>query len=153
MRIDLLTILADKLDTIPPSKFNIAIWFETSWFGFKKCGCAIGWATQMSEFNAEGLTLSLYGTPRLCRNGETSYSSDACVELFEMTLAQASSLFCPSGYDCRNANAASGVTPSMIATKIRRMIQIEQMKQGELIKSRIVEQPDVKSVLKQLKSA
>lgn len=64
MNKELLLLVAAKLETLPPERFDYSIWVGREWRGMPDIGCgapacALGWATTIPEIAAKGLALRL----------------------------------------------------------------------------------------------
>jgi len=66
-----LRVLADFLDTVPPHKFDIGLyWCRSS-------ACALGWATKIPAFAAAGYRLDADDVPGLNSNGNKAFEDAA----------------------------------------------------------------------------
>ena len=132
--------LAAMLASVPDEKFNIESWrmdetgnengeeledaklLDT---GCGTCGCAIGWACAMPEFQAEGLTWALNG-PGLLEGDALSYGGwDAVKEFFDLDHQQAQHLFSGSEYG-EDRFDGPGVTPWDVSERIRKVVAGEE---------------------------
>lgn len=127
MRLDRLTMLADKLDIVPPEHFDINVFVYHN-----KCGtvaCAMGHAAMMPEFQALGLSLTYHSPPHLAsiqfrRNGELYYDAVAAQHFFDLAGEQVKSLFFPTGYMHMHGRCHPNPQPGPkdVAAKIRRLV-------------------------------
>ena len=110
-----LLLLADKLDQLPPGRFDYRRWVANDWDGSSKlesCGsmaCALGWATTIPELQEAGLCLvklNEYGTSTVCLQSElddvlsekissTFCVDNACLEVFDLDDVETEYLFIP----------------------------------------------------------
>lgn len=125
MNIRRLNILADFLETVPPARFNIAAWEITpaeAECGF--AGCALGWATKIPAFQAEGLHMHNPGTDYAApevkdESGHEARGFSCAQTFFELSDWQADHLFYgvtyPNYEDCPP-------TPADVVVRIREMV-------------------------------
>lgn len=140
-----LTKLATLLGSVPDEKFNIQSWRATE-HGSEggdevndehlldtscgTCGCAIGWACAMPEFQAQGLVWTSTG-PAL-RNAEGVYRAggwNAVNEFFDIDHDESRNLFSANSYEDEDKwrSEDSPVTPWDVAQRIH-----EVVKRGEV---------------------
>ncbi len=117
--------LADFLETVPPSRFNLKHWQEEkahpvigNFLPYDRCGfagCAMGWAVHAKLF--PGLTLAVVPnglmTPEICYKGATNMDAAGLV----FGLKEGSFLFHSDSY-------SEPATPYKVATRLRRFAQI-----------------------------
>lgn len=128
MNTDRLLKLADRLDTVPPDRFDLDAWFQS--FTEDECGtaaCAVGWACTIPEFNAAGFRAEMSDDGYcLCPQyipADTGpvYTSWAAVrEFFGLTQPEADRLFFAGSYPLD-----SDPTPAEVAARIRGFVRQE----------------------------
>lgn len=111
--------LADHLDTVDQSRFDMSTW---------SCGtqaCAIGHACEIPEFRKAGLYLeTLYGQayPKYAepRQKYAEYSGfDAVAKFFSISLYRANKLF---DFDSDGDEPISAISPKKVAENIRNFV-------------------------------
>lgn len=120
-----LIFLANFLDTVPKSRFDLDSWRSTTneisdrVFFSKECGttaCAVGWACALPQFQALGLKFR-HTYPVLSRKGKPDKGSwDAVEEFFDIGQEESAYLF----LDTRYLESESG--PSDVAARIRKFV-------------------------------
>jgi hypothetical protein len=144
---DRLLTLADFLDTVPEEQFCFAMWVDDNYNGrpLRGCGttaCAMGWATQIPEFQALGLALvdlarpyrpnmfepAILGTDKAGMATITNRGLAAARFLFGLTHAQACRLFMPHDdeYDDDENSLSEEATAKQVAEHIRRFVREER---------------------------
>lgn len=117
-----LETLADFLDTVDQTKFNLAVWYvgfvpeDFTADAFSGCGtvaCAFGWACTIPEFQAAGLRMNPMGEPSL--DGATGFL--AAQRFFEIDGETALHLFASSEYQLRDLR-----DPTAVADRIRELL-------------------------------
>jgi hypothetical protein len=141
-----LRLLANLLDTVPSSKFEITTWGEITkptlfqrLFKSRECGfagCAIGWAAHSGIFPELSLSYMSIGNNTLI--GVPTYdgfnSSEAICSLFQISNKIVNMLFFQQAYDKMD------VTPDMVASRINRFCdKIEFMRASARVKVDITE--------------
>ena len=119
-----LIFLANFLDTVPKSRFDLDSWRSTTneisdrQFLSKNCGttaCAVGWACTLPQFQALGLKFRQY--PVLSRKGKPDKGGwDAVEEFFDIKQTESAYLFLASRYE----ESESG--PSDVAARISKFV-------------------------------
>lgn len=114
MKKDRLLKVAEILEDVKPSLFDISCWFDReTGNACNTVACALGWAAQHPWFMARGLCLDGENEPYF--NG--NYGEYAAEEFFDITHTQAAYLFMPDGY--------SGLNPSVrrVIKRIRKFVE------------------------------
>lgn len=142
MNAERLLKLADFLDTVPPERFEYAVWASEATTDLRApgCGtkaCALGWATAIPEFAALGLRLAPHhpGGPTVHFGTDSPVHREfdcaqrAAMELFGIDGNGFHKLFVPNEeHDCDDENDCSDEClaclddrspPSYVAAKIR----------------------------------
>jgi hypothetical protein len=100
-RRQILLEMADFIETIPPKKFNISLW----WDSFTNCGCAVGHMIKAKRFGLGNINISAGGVLEQI-SPATGLSTKDATELF--TMAQ-------------YGDMAYGTTPKEVAARAREM--------------------------------
>lgn len=91
--VDRLAQLAAFLDNVPDDRFDIMFWWKSDHL----TGCAIGWACQLPEFQAQGLEYKEGYSQAPYFKGLWAF--DAIMGFFDVDLAGAFHLFTVMGYE------------------------------------------------------
>ena len=113
-RIDLLTLLADHMDTVNEKEFDMHHWYE-----IKSCGttaCAIGHACQLEAFNEAGLSLGNEYDRSWCPVYQEELGYNAVAACLQISYSEAYHLFNSSNY------RGLHITPKVVADRIRAFI-------------------------------
>ena len=114
--------LADILENVPPERFGLLTWSRETPCGF--AGCAVGWATQDPEFQAEGLVMGAVATWGLSTPvsvpvfGQTA-GWDAVQGFFGIGHGTALTLFDLTSYPEEDGRP----TPAQVAARIRGVVR------------------------------
>jgi hypothetical protein len=167
MRADRLLTLADFLekDERVPDRFGFASWVGIGFRGDPRlsCGtsaCALGWATQIPEFQELGLILVPYKSVRDSFEAyiwfdpdhtrepmpggyyqATAASLDSAQRFFEIDGIQADWLFIPGGVEEEEIRPNSNATAHEVAAHIRRFVQANGVPEGMYKKEEQEEEP------------
>jgi hypothetical protein len=111
-----LLILANRLDCLPPERFDFNRWAGNDWDGKAdlSCGtsaCSFGWATTMRTFRRAGLRLfrrtnslgKFYGSPYVGLVGDPDWINapeNAATKIFGLDKEEFALLFVPHRYAC-----------------------------------------------------
>lgn len=115
----LLKLCTERLDTLPPGRYDHSTWVGGDWGGKTdlSCGttaCAMGWATTIPSFRRLGLKLD--PTYKIVF-GDICGGIAAAIELFHITQYEAERLF---GYaDCGKVKP----TARRVARRIRQFVK------------------------------
>jgi hypothetical protein len=142
-RLDLLELLAAKLETETRIPFDYGYWVGNDWDGNPEllCGttvCAGGLATTIPEFRDLGLRLEMHqGAAALILDNSDHYceGSSALAHLLSLTYEEAAFIFLPMEYppnDCELTGHSPNpdATARQMAAHIRRFVE---WKRGQMV--------------------
>lgn len=123
--------VAALLETLPRNRFNYSVWVGKDWKGATdlSCGtkaCALGWATTIPEFHAQGLRLGTFDPEAGDSNHGLSQNTErACKVLFGVGAWDDEGPFQPQqGLDEENqAEYGDDASPKQVAQRIREFVE------------------------------